>query len=55
MERAAGVHGLSLPDMPILVLSHGRRVRPETAYGDEMERMRLIKPMLAQSVRLARR
>lgn len=39
MDSAAEVHGLSLPDVPILVLSRGQRVWPDTAYGDEMERI----------------
>lgn len=39
MDSAAEVRGLSLPDVPILVLSRGQRVWPDTAYGDEMERI----------------
>lgn len=37
MASAAEVRNLSLPDVPILVLSRGRQVWPNNAYGDEME------------------
>lgn len=39
MESAAQVRDLELPDVPILVLSRGRQVWPDTAYGNEMERI----------------
>lgn len=39
MESAAEVRDISLPDVPILVLSRGRQAWPKTAYGDEMERI----------------
>ena len=39
MDSAAQVRDIPVPDVPILVLSRGRQVWPETAYGDEMERI----------------
>ena len=36
---AEQVRQLALPDVPILVLSRGRQVWPDTTYGDRMERI----------------
>jgi len=39
MKSAEQVRELELPDVPILVLSRGRHVWPDTVYGDRMERI----------------